>query len=202
MRKFLAGAVAITMVSALPSSSQRDSFRRTTRSRRRTAVAQAGNRGLPQAGVDDLPNPLRRSKRRDMRDEAITGVLNGELTAGAGQRQHGRQGLADADQAAAPLAAAKASKAAQGPVRRAGQTSDRPDLRDPRRVRQRAAPGLPRPGHRPGHRRPGRRSTDRCTTRSPSRTGRQDNSTVWQADYNQAYYQNIYFGTGARTSSR
>ena len=42
----------------------------------------------------------------------------------------------------------------QGPVRRAGPGEDRQDLRDPGRVRQRAAPGLPRLRHQPGHCRP------------------------------------------------
>ena len=33
----------------------------------------------------------------------------------------------------------------------------------------------------------------RCTTRSRSRTARVDNSTLWQEDYNQAHYDNMYF---------
>ena len=80
MRKFLAGAVAITMVSALPSSSQRDSFRRTTRrSAERLRLHASGHTGgSHQVGVDELPNPIA-DKQRDMKQEAITGVLNGEL---------------------------------------------------------------------------------------------------------------------------
>ena len=71
---------------------------------------------------------------------------------------------------------------------------------DPGRVRQRAAPELPGPGHRPGHRRARPASTGRCTTRSRRRTASKDNSTVWQPDYNRAHYQDLYFGTGAASS--
>ena len=72
------------------------------------------------------------------------------------------------------------------PVRRAEPREDRQDLRGPRRVRQRAAPELPGPGHRPDHARARPRSTGRCTTRSPSPDRTVDNSTVWQPDYNHA----------------
>ena len=72
---------------------------------------------------------------------------------------------------------------------------------DPRRVRQRAAPELPGPGHRPATPRARRRSTARCTTRSPSRTARWTTRTVWQPDYNQQHYQDLYFGTGTGAES-
>ncbi len=36
-------------------------------------------------------------------------------------------------------------------------------------------------------------TTARCTTRSPSPTARMDNSTLWQADYNRAHYEDMYF---------
>ncbi|MEU8968708.1 immune inhibitor A domain-containing protein [Streptomyces monashensis] len=37
------------------------------------------------------------------------------------------------------------------------------------------------------------------TIAAPDRT--KDNSTAWQADYNQKHYQDLYFGTGSRTES-
>ena len=66
-------------------------------------------------------------------------------------------------------------------VRRARAREDRQDLRDPGRVRQRAAPELPGPGHRPGHAGPDHASTARCTTQIPEPDRAVDNSTVWQA---------------------
>ena len=72
-----------------------------------------------------------------------------------------------------------------------------PDLRRPRRVRQRAATptsATPRLDTRrsraptPPTARNRSASTARCTTRSRRPTGAIDNSTLWQADYNRAHY--------------
>ena len=122
---------------------------------RRAADRPAGG-GRPS---DDLPNPPE-DRRRALR---AGGLEEGALGRGAGrtaQRQPRR----------GPRRRGRARR--QGQVRRAGPRADRPHLRDPGRVREPAAPGLPRPGHRSRHAgtRPG--STGRCTTRSTSPTAR------------------------------
>ena len=97
---------------------------------------------------DELPNPLE-DKRRALREEAVSQVLNGEATPAEARHEHRRQ----AGRRVRPWGPGQGPQA-RG-VRRGGQAVHRPRLRDPRGVRQRAAPELPRPGHRPGDARPG-----------------------------------------------
>ena len=118
------------------------------------------------------------------------------------------------DAAPGATAGAKASASATAPQTHPGKDKDKtkgkgqyvkleqrghgPDLRGPRRVRRHAAPSycdsttaaVRAPSPRTA--RP-RSTTVRSTTRSPSPTGRVDNSTLWQADYDQAHYENMYF---------
>ena len=130
--------------------------------------------------------------------QALADVISGKAKAVTQERQHGRQGRAHAkarrDQPAAPRPARTSTSSSAA--------SDRPDLHDPRRVRQPAAPELPRPGHRPEHPGPDHASTARCTTRSPQpdRT-KSTTRTVWQPDYNRQHYQDLYFGTGKNVES-
>ena len=140
-------------------------------SRSRPAMAPSA---VPSAGEpssrppDDLPNP-QEEKRRALRQEAITDVIAGRAKPVQRERQHGRQGRPHGRHGAA---ARSRRPAAQGPVRRARPGEDRQDLRDPRRVRQRAAPELPRPGHRPRHARAGPLRRPAAQRRSPSPTAR------------------------------
>ena len=126
--------------------------------------------------TDDLPNAMEQA-RRAAREKAIAGVLTGKYTAvkrGAStvvdlgpdarstldsvgrrqrqERQEGRRRWASRRQL-------------QVAVRRDCPGEDRPDLRDPGRVRQPDKSVSAGPG-RPAHRRV------RCTTRSPRPTGR------------------------------
>ena len=140
------------------------------------------------------PNPRRSpttiSPTRSRRSAASCGRRRSARSSAASQaaqkqRQHGRQGRQDQ------------GARGQGPRRQAksGATKtqdqyvelqprdDRPDLRDPGRVRQRAAPVLPGPGHRPEHRRPGplRRSAAQRDPGSP--TGRWTTRPSGRPDY-------------------
>ena len=123
---------------------------------------------------DDLPNPGGQAPR------APRGGRQGR----AQRRGDGRAARRRAPSSSSADEQAPGVAGEQGrTVRRAGPGDDRPDLRDPGRVRQRAAPGLPGPGHRPGHPGPGavRRPAD---NEIPEPDRAVDNSTVWQADYN------------------
>ena len=85
-------------------------------------------------------------------------------------------------------------------VRRAGERAHRPGVRLPRRLRQRAPPELPRPGHRPRDAGPDRGSTAPASTRSPS-PARTTTRPGWEPDFNKEYYENLYFGEGADVES-
>ena len=98
-----------------------------------------------------------RDEAAGLRETAITSVINGDakpVTKNGTSVVKVGEGHSPAD--AAALANKKATTkqrqaardASRGPVRRAQAGAVRQDLRDPRRVRQRAAPGLPRRGHR------------------------------------------------------
>ena len=89
-------------------------------------------------------------KRRALRKAGLQQVLNGT----AKVEQRGASKVVKVGQTAAP-GRRQGEGRDRGPVRRARPREDRQDLRGPGRVRQRAAPGLPGPGHRPGHPGPG-----------------------------------------------
>ena len=142
-----------------------------------------------QVVADDLPNAAE-EKRRELREVAISKVLAGDAKVQQARRQRGRQRRPDE----------AAESAGRGPVRRARAREDGQDLRHPGRVRQRAAPELPGPGHGSEH--PGPGAVDgplHNEIPAPDRT--KDNKTIWQPDYNRAHYQQLYFGTGADVNS-
>ena len=161
--------------------------------------AAASVRASP-APVDDLPNPLE-DKRRELREQAVSDVVSGEAT--PAERSTAARSSRSARQPAP--AAGKAAQGQQGtdarPVRRARPREDRPDLRDPGRVRQRAAPELPGQGHRPGHpgpgpvRRPAAQRDPRAGPRGGQLHGLAGRTTT------ASYYQNLYFGTGRGVES-
>ena len=89
-------------------------------------------------------------------------------------------------------------QARQRQVRRARPGEDRQDLHHPGRVRRQ---GRRHHDVRPGRRRPeppvkkygGSPGPAHNTIAEPDRA--KDNSTAWQADYNQQHFQDLYFGT-------
>ena len=151
--------------------------------------------GEPQpVARDELPNPLE-DKRRALREEAVSQVLNGEATPRSAAR--------------APSSSWAASSAA-GPGTRAGrprstsswprQTTDRVFVILAEFGNERH-PSYPDQDTDPRHAR-ARRSFDgplRNEIPEPDRSV--DNSTVWQPDYNRAHFEETYFGDG-RTWSR
>jgi immune inhibitor A len=167
-----------------------------------TSVAQAAPPAEPasQAGTrapgDELPNPLE-DKRRELREEAVNGVLQGTVktekrgasTVAKVGRTNGRNldnraaGRGGRDQYV-ELSREKTDKifvilAEFGNERH----PDFPDVdSDP------ATPG-PATFDGPLHN----------AIPQPDRTV--DNKTIWQADYDQAHYQKLYFGSGAGVES-
>ena len=161
------------------------------------AVPAAGGPSVADAASpsDELPNPLE-EKRRESREVAISQILSGQATPekrGAstvvkiGQKgQTGKGGDT------------KTKKARRRPVRRA-RAARRPTRSSSSSPSSATSGTRATPTRTPTRTRPGRpRSTARCTTRSPSRTARSTTPPIWQADYNQAHYQNLYFGDRQR----
>ena len=168
-----------------------------------TASAVTGSGSAPQqaaaatkAAPDELPNAFE-DKRRALRSEALQDLLKGTKKAEKrGASTVVNLGKADAAPQASLKKGGKAAKAAKSQyVELAREKTDKifvvlAEFGDQR------APELPGPGHGPEHPRARRRSTARCTTRSPQPDRSGDNSTVWQPDYDQAHFQELYFGDG------
>ncbi len=142
MRKKSAGLLSLVLAAGLGSTLGAPAVSATPAPTTQDTVANAADRPDEAAG-HELPNPLE-EKRRALREQAITQVLNGDATVKNARRQPGRQGQ--------PHQVARGRQRPRqdqrrgpdrGPVRRARPREDRPDLRRARRVRQRAAPGYP-----------------------------------------------------------
>jgi immune inhibitor A len=141
--------------------------------------------------IDDLPNPLE-EKRRELRQQGLTSVLNGEKAT----EQRGASTVVKVGET--PIAGRNASrhrgqKRAQY-VELARETTDRifvilaefGNERHSDYPDQDTDPATPGPARFDG---PLRNEID-----EPNRAV--DNSTVWQADYNRQHYQDLYFGRG------
>lgn len=146
--------------------------------------------------VDDLANPLE-DKRRALREEAITGVLEGTLKPverdGSVVVKVG-EGAAPADAAtSAKNGKVKAEKQDQY-VELARESTDKifvilaefgnerhPDFPD-----EDTDPNTPGPTT----------FTGPLHNQIPQPDRTQDNTTVWQPDFNRAHYQDLYFGDG------
>ncbi|GAA2492124.1 protease [Winogradskya humida] len=145
---------------------------------------------------DDLPNPLE-DKRRELRQTAIQGVLkgkiktqkrNGSIVAKVGKTQGG--GLADR------------TVAATGQDQYVELDNERTDKifvilaefgnqRHPNYPDVDSDPATPGPTTFEGPLHNAIPSPDRA----------QDNTTVWQADYNKEHYESLYFGDGSDAES-
>jgi immune inhibitor A len=141
------------------------------------------------AAVDDLPSPLE-DKRRDLREEALTQVLNGEAT----PVDRGVSTVVKVGETAeSDLATGRPGRHKDQYVELARETTDRifvilaefGNERHPSYPDQDTAPAIPGPVRFEG--------PLHNEIPEPDRTV--DNSTVWQADYNREHYQRLYFGT-------
>jgi immune inhibitor A len=156
------------------------------------APAQAGKK----APVDELPNPFE-DKRRELREAAINGILKGTVKT---QERGGST--------VAKLGKTRGGGETNRRVARAGQdqyvelSNERTDKifvilaefgndRHPNYPDVDSDPATPGPTtfEGPLHN----------AIPSPDRT--KDNTTVWQPDYNQAHYQELYFGEGKGVES-
>ncbi|WP_111768526.1 immune inhibitor A domain-containing protein [Nakamurella deserti] len=143
--------------------------------------------------VDELPNALE-DKRRDLREEAITGVLNGELQP---QEVNGSTvvKVGTADRSAAAENGARESEATQREqyVELERERTDRifvilaefGDERDPLYPDQDTDPDTPGPTVFDGP----------LVNQIPEPDRTLDNSTKWIPDFSREYFENLYFGT-------
>jgi immune inhibitor A len=143
--------------------------------------------------VDDLPSPLEQ-KRRELREEAVAQVVNGEATPiDRGVSTVVKVGETPAlPESSAPGTQAQPHRDQY--VELARETTDRVfvilaefgDTRHPSYPDQDTAPAIPGPVRFDGPRHNEIPESDRAV----------DNSTVWQPNYDRDHYQRLYFGTG------
>jgi immune inhibitor A len=151
--------------------------------------------GAPKRVVDDLPNPAE-EKRRALRKVAIQQVIAG--TAKVEQRgpskvvRVGKQAVARQNgRAAAPAQDQYVELAREKTDKIFVILAEFGNEREPRYPDQDTAPNIPGPTRFDG---PLHNEIPK-----PDRT--KDNSTIWQADYNRAHFQKLYFGTGSGVES-
>lgn len=146
----------------------------------------AGSTDITQA-TDELPNPLE-DKRRALREEAITQVIDGDV-----------QATTQDGSTVVKLAGRDRQGREDKYVELGRETTDKifvilaefGDERDPAYPDQDTDPTTPGPATFEG--------PLRNAIPEPNRAV--DNSTVWQADYSADYYRDLYFGTGAGVES-
>ncbi|GAB3240459.1 immune inhibitor A domain-containing protein [Kineosporia babensis] len=135
--------------------------------------------GSEVAGSDDLPNPLA-EKARALREEAVSGVLDGEADV---LRRNGSDvvrldGTGIDDDRYVELAREKTDRIFV-------VLAEFGNERHPNFPDQDTAPAIPGP----------------ATFEGPLRNaipepGKDDNTTIWQPDYDQKHFQDLYFGDG------
>ena len=197
MRRLIAGSMAAVLVSGLGLA-----FTGTAQAVPVTALPAAvastvATTDTPQA-TDDLSNPAE-EKRRELREQAVSGVINGELTP---EVINGSTVVNVGPSQSAPSANGRSAAQARTKdkyVELAREKTDRifvilaefGDERDPNYPDQDTDPDTPGPTvfNGPLH------------NAIPQPNRRLDNSTPWRADYNQAYFQDLYFGTGPGVES-
>ncbi|WP_432878022.1 immune inhibitor A domain-containing protein [Kribbella sp. CA-245084] len=139
---------------------------------------------------DELSSP-QEDKRRELRQEALTQVINGQATP---EQRNGSTVVKVGTKANG----AKGTKNAKGKVDQyvelSREKTDRifvvlaefGNERDPRYPDQDTAPAVPGPARFDGP----------LHNQIPEPDRSVDNSTVWQADYTQQHFQDLYFGNG------
>ncbi|WP_432938469.1 immune inhibitor A domain-containing protein [Kribbella sp. CA-253562] len=162
--------------------------------------ASSGTAAPPQAGPavaaneqstsDELPSPLE-DKRRELRQEALTKVLNGKA-------KPEKRGASTVVKLGKKTATAKGQRTAKAKVDQyvelSREKTDRifvvlaefGNERHPSYPDQDTAPNVPGPATFEGPLHNAIPAPDRSV----------DNSTVWQADYNRKHYEDMYFGSG------
>jgi immune inhibitor A len=145
---------------------------------------------------DELPNPLE-DKRRELREEALTKVINGQ----AKPEQRNGSTVVKLGTKTAGAKGALGTKSAQTAKSRVDQyvelSREKTDRifvvlaefgneRHPSYPDKDQAPAIPGPATFEGPLHNAIPAPDRSV----------DNSTVWQADYNRQHYQDLYFGNG------
>jgi len=141
---------------------------------------------------DELPDPLE-SKRRELREQGLTAVLNGTKKA----EKRGASTVVKVGTNPKSKDSKKSGKDQY--VELARQTTDRVFVilaefgndRHPSYPDQDTDPNTPGPARFDGP----------LNNEIPAPDRAVDNSTVWQPDYDQAHYQNMYFGTGPGVES-
>ncbi|MGW6282732.1 immune inhibitor A domain-containing protein [Kribbella sp. NPDC055071] len=146
----------------------------------------------PAQTSDELSSP-QEDKRRDLRQEALTKVLNGQ----AKPEQRNGSTVVNLGTTPAPKSA-KATKNAKGKVDQyvelSREKTDRifvvlaefGNERHPDYPDQDTAPSIPGPTRFDGP----------LHNQIPAPDRSVDNSTIWQADYSQQHFQDLYFGNG------
>ncbi|MGA3486778.1 immune inhibitor A domain-containing protein [Micromonosporaceae bacterium DT55] len=172
------------------------------------AVVAAPTAGTPQAdapeavAVHDLPNPLE-EKRRELREQAVSAVVNGDLTA----QKRGKSTVAKVGKTTG-----HSPGKGQGGKRKSGATKTQDQYvelgreatdqifvilaefgndRHPDYPDQDTDPNTEGPARFDGPLR----------NEIPAPDRRVDNSTVWQADYSAEHYRQLYFGEGEGVES-
>ena len=146
------------------------------------------------APSDELPNPLE-DKRRELREQGLTQVINGEATA---TDINGSTVVQVGETAGSADGAAAASSGRQEPkdqyVELAREATDRVfvllvefgNQRHPNYPDQDTHPATPGP----------QRFDGPLHNEIPEPDRRTDNSTIWQPDFSQQFFQDLYFGEG------
>ncbi|NUR46569.1 MAG: M6 family metalloprotease domain-containing protein [Hamadaea sp.] len=146
-------------------------------------------------GTDELPNPLE-DKRRELREQGLTAVLNGERKA----EQRGASTVVKVGQTAAGSRNAFSGRGKKDQyVELSRETTDRVfvilaefgDTRHPSYPDQDTDVNTQGPATFEGP----------LVNSIPEPNRAVDNSTVWQPDYNREHYQEMYFGTGKGVES-
>jgi immune inhibitor A len=189
MRKIVVGLLGLSLASGLGTSLSAVAVAAPASST--PGTVQASEDPLP-VGVDELPNPLE-AKRRELREQGLTAVLNGTKKA----EKRGASTVVKVGKN--PTSKDKNKSGKDQYVELARQTTDRVFVilaefgneRHPSYPDQDTSTATPGPVRFDG---PLRNEID-----APDRSV--DNSTVWQPDYNQAHFQEMYFGDGQGVES-
>jgi immune inhibitor A len=205
VRRTIIGLVSLTLASGLGVSVGGSAWATAPGTAPGTAATdpQSAPRTAARATVHDLPSPLE-AKRRELRQQALTDVLDGAATA---KNRHGSV-VVDVGTTAAAVPANKRSRQQtrrhQGPqssqyVELAREKSDKifvvlaefGNERHPDYPDQDTDPATPGPTvfNGPLH------------NQIPEPDRSQDNATVWQPDYSADHYRQLYFGTGPGVQS-
>lgn len=190
MRKALAGLASLALVTSVAASAAAAPARPARAGAPARAAAPPAD-PVAEAQPDELPNPLE-EKRRELRDRGIDLVLKGEAVP---EERNGSKVVKVGEQPgqAGPNQRGRAAAPASQYVELEREQTDRifavlvefGDERHPDYPDQDTNADIPGPSTFDGPLHNQIPEPDRAT----------DNSTVWQPDYSQEYFQDLYFGT-------